>query len=676
MTFLQAKPATSAVFALALVVTCSVLKPARARDEWYRGLDLEGAAGSADLILVVRVSDVGETKVVFGGKAERVAQQFQFEPLRTLKGVFARDVLSLTTDDLGVHGEGKAQVERGQVRLLLLGRSGIGYANASRAGDLDRSLPPLRDENDPFKDTLQVLIAVTQQHDRGKKVALLVDGLKAAKGPPAIPLLLALGRRALLAAQTDGAAEAVARHLDAADAPVREAAAQTLLRLLEMNYLNRPLVNEAALATLAATAQQRQGDLQARLAAIRAVGQLAPAVLNNEPLARLFRLDLPHQTHMEQAVLLTVIGRRKWVARREAVAKFFEQLPPDAAHHLQEVAGHALAQLDPDRAGEQFAERLKAKYTSGLDVRTEISLMGELPPRLAVPPLLDIAKLSLNLEEKRAFAATAYRLADRRLVPILAGLLDVRRPQLRWQATAALLKINTDDAAKALRPHLREEADLHRKLQLVEFLGRHGIRDGYPYAMEHLSEPELLEQAVAALAAVRDPKTVPALQQILKASHELKWNAAAFRGLGALGDKEVIPQLLEIVQDLRQPLAPAALVALSDLGELKALPVVREGLASRNDLVVVASARAAAKLVPAAEGKAAEIRARLRALLANADTPEVVRTAALDALMAIKDSQLDRALSAAVRDAGLEGTALLEGIEKLLRDRKVKLKQA
>src|SRR5262249_57242432 len=105
------------------------------------------------------------------------------------------------------------------------------------------------------------------------------------------------------------------------------------------------------------------------------------------------------------------------------------------------------------------------------------------------------------------------------------------------------------------------------------------------------------ERAVAAVAAIREPKAVPVLRDILKTSNDTTWNSAAIRALGALGEKEFAPQFLEIVQDLKNPLAPAALVALGDLGEAKALPKVREGLASRNPQVAHASARAAGRLL-------------------------------------------------------------------------------
>jgi hypothetical protein len=37
----------------------------------YGGLDLEPALGEASLLMVARVADVSEIKILFGGKAER-----------------------------------------------------------------------------------------------------------------------------------------------------------------------------------------------------------------------------------------------------------------------------------------------------------------------------------------------------------------------------------------------------------------------------------------------------------------------------------------------------------------------------------------------------------------------------------------------------------------------------
>ena len=108
------------------------------------------------------------------------------------------------------------------------------------------------------------------------------------------------------------------------------------------------------------------------------------------------------------------------------------------------------------------------------------------------------------------------------------------------------------------------------------------------------------------------------------------------------------------------------MIALGDLGEPKALPIVREGLASRSDAVVVAAARAARKLLAAPEVRADEVRDRLAALLADPDASQPVRAAALESLVALDDPRLAGALRPAVRDGGLEGTDLLRRIEEQL----------
>src|SRR5229473_8546687 len=195
-------------------------------------------------------------------------------------------------------------------------------------------------------------------------------------------------------------------------------------------------------------------------------------------------------------------------------------------------------------------------------------------------------------------------------------MLDPRRSDLRWHAVEALRKINTAEAAEALQPHLKEEADLLRKLQIAEFLGRHGIRDGYPYAIEHLSEPYLREQAISALAAIREPRALGELRKILETSNDIAWNSAAVRALGALGASDFAPQFLEMARNTANPLGPSALIALGDLHEAKALEISRAGFASRNPERLAASARAAGNLVALPGVSAGDVRDQLATLLA------------------------------------------------------------
>ncbi len=555
---------------------------AQARGEWQRHLDLEQAIMSSDMILVARIGEIGESKTVSGGKAEYTIQQINFQPVRTLKGVFARDTLLLTTEDLGAFDE-TGTLQRGQLRLLLLGRSGRGYANNNRQGNLDRAVPPLQNEKDPFLDSVKALIAVTQQHDRAKKVVLTLNALRELKGPSAIPLLMSLQRRALLAAQTAEAPAAVVRHLSDPSSAVREAAVGALHALLSADYLESKPLRETATAALTVLLDRPDLDLNLRVAALEALGAAGPATLaNNAALAHL-KLDKPHDTFAERAAVVHAIGRLKMNGQAAAIGALLDGLPLDGPSDLQGAAVMALTALDADQAARQIAQRLKKKFALGLPVDEEIQLSAKLPTALAAPLLLDAVKLDLSDSEQGAFARAAALVADPRLTTALAAMLSPRRNDLRWITFEALRKIDTEEAAKAMLAHLKEEQDIYRKLMIAEFLGRHGMRDGYPYAMEHLSEPGLVELAVKALAAIRDPRSAPVLREILKTSNDTTWNSVAIRALGALGEKEMTAQFLEIVQDLKNPLAPAALIALGDLAEVKALPKVREGIASRND---------------------------------------------------------------------------------------------
>lgn len=659
---------------ISLLVLLSVPQSASARGEWYRHLDLERALDGATLVLAARVVDVSQTKMMLGGKGERTIEQFKFEPLKVLKGVFSRELLSLTSDDLGLYRFAEAvPIKPGQTRLLILRRSSEGYGVLDQYPSFEQAVPPLRDAQDPLLEAVKVILVTNGSRERQKKVALLLDGLRAQEGPPVIPLLAALSRRSLLAAQVPGAVEAVTQHLGEASPAVREQAAKALRALLDADYLEQPNLREAAVGVLAASLERSDADISARAAELEALGAAGTAVLADRAAILQLQLGPPARTFIEQSSRLRAIGQVKILAELNPVASVVVQMPLDAPVGMESAAEWALTRLDPSAAVGKLSLRMKNKFVAGLDISTEINLFGELPAAIVVAALLEVSRLPLDRGERAAFAQACQKVVDSRLVPALASMLEPREPEVRWKAVEALMKIDTDDAARALQSTLREEMDLLRKLHIAEFLGRHGIRDGYPYAMEHLSEPNLREQAVAALAAIQEPKARPQLHNILQTSNDLEWKSAAIRALGRLGEVTLGQQFLEIAQNSKDPLAPSAILALGDLGEVKAVDIVRAGLTSRSNEVLAASARASAKLLALPNVRADDVRDHISMLLADPDAPQEARAEALKSLLVLNDDRLDGALSSAVRDAGLEGTDLLNQVEKLLRDRKVKL---
>lgn len=96
-------------------------------------------------------------------------------------------------------------------------------------------------------------------------------------------------------------------------------------------------------------------------------------------------------------------------------------------------------------------------------------------------------------------------------------------------------------------------------------------------------------------------------------------------------------------------------------------------LTSRGAELLTAGARAAGQLAALPGVRADDVRDQLALLLSDPGAPLEARAAALDSLVVINDPRLDSALSQAARDAGLEGGELLNKIEQLLRERKIKL---
>jgi len=634
---------------------------------------LESGLADSGLVLVGRVTAVSETKLGVGGKGERSLLQYKFEPVSVLKGVFSRESLLLTSDDLGTQQfTDAAPIEAGQLRLLVLGRSFAGYAMRREAPTLDQAIPPLRDPNDELLATVKVLLAVNHSSDRAGKVALLLDGLRKQKGAPAIPLLVALERRSLLAAQTSGAVGSIAPHLSDPSPAVREQAAKTLYFLLKADYLDQPKFREAAVKELAASIARPDSSFAPRVTAFEALGAAGPQALENEAVKARLELD-PPATFAEQGARLHAIGDLKVPGQSGAVLTLLKQIPLDAPPEIQFGAVWAAARLDPSEGVKEVTLRIRNKYDAGLPVVTEINLLGDLAPAEASPALVDAAKLTLNHDERRAFVSACKKVADARLVATLATMLIPTQQDIWWYAVDALIKIDTDDAARALQPHLLQETNLQRKLDIAEYLGRHGIRDGYPYAIEHMSEPYLREQAISALAAIRDPRAVGELRKILEMSNDIAWNSAAVRALGALGASDFAPQFLEMARNAGNPLGPSALIALGDLHEAKALEISRGGFASRNPERLAASARAAGNLVALPGISAGDVRDELATLLADRGAWQPARLAALNSLLASNDPRLDGALALAVRDAGLESSDLLNKIEELLCKRRVRL---
>jgi HEAT repeat protein len=667
-------------FALALFTASSALsQQPPPRDEWFAGLDLEDAAGKAELVLVARIEDVGEIKVVHGGKGESVTYQVHFKPLRVMKGVFARNELVLGSSELGAYrfGGEMGNLKAGQSRLLFLGRNDVGYSSVNtEERSLDHALPPVAGENDPLLQSVAALLAVRAEPDRLRRVGLLADSLVKIPGPAAVPLLAAVSRRALPAAQRAGIAPVLTRHLSDASPAVRTSAASALQAVLAADYLERADLRAAASAALMAAISGGGQSLVGRATLFEAVGELG--TIRDPALVAMLDFEKPTRSLAARNAQIVAVGQLRLAAYKDALLGALRNLPLDAP--FQTETETAAARVDAAAGVAAIAARAEEKIAAGLRCDPELQAAETLPDPDAVELLLRLAALPLGAQERRLFAGACVgvceRKPDERLVAPLVKLLDPPESESRGYVVEALLRIGSQAAAQALQPRIAQEQNLHTKLRIAELLGKHGMRDGYAFAIEHVSEPYLTAQAVAALVAMRDPRTVEEATKILDTSNDTTWNRAAIRLLGALGRSEIAPRLMNFVADWKNPLAPAALTALADLGDARVLPKIKEALAARSDSIVIAGAAAARRILSRPGIDAGDIRDQLAALLADSSASEQTRRAALDALAALNDPRLDRVLATVEGDANLERTDLLARIERLLRERKVSLPAA
>jgi hypothetical protein len=174
-------------------------------------------------------------------------------------------------------------------------------------------------------------------------------------------------------------------------------------------------------------------------------------------------------------------------------------------------------------------------------------------------------------------------------VPILAEWLRDDDYQMKPAALAALESLDSDAAAREIRPLLKTEPQLAYKLRIARLLARHGINDGYSLATEHLADADFTPSAALVLAALDDPRTVNDFNKILEGRPDRRWQAAALTGLAVVGDDAGKKRLLDVLNDERNPLAADAAEAVGLSADADLLPPLAKLVPSRNPNIAMSS---------------------------------------------------------------------------------------
>ncbi|MEX0936936.1 MAG: HEAT repeat domain-containing protein, partial [Pirellulales bacterium] len=574
----------------------------------FEGWDLESSVEKAHLVMVARVVRISQVAVVEGAKTDVALREFRFQPVQTLKGIFHRDELSMTASDLGISSGDAAQappLTEGEFRLLILTQqSGFGSLGpggtptygcvtaAPGANTFDERVPLVSGPDDPLIGVIETLIRVADSRSRRARAELLVDRLSDLDGLAAVPLLSSLYKRADWAAIDARAYTAVARLAADSRTPVRMAALRVLCDMLASGITPEdPPPAETIAGPLREILESEEAIASVRLAALTTLGHFLTCNPDlNWPRDLLVEQLNTAKTYAERAAALTALSYIDDPRVDSAVLDALRQLPLDESPAREAVYIQAALRVDSEAAEEVLVTRLEQSIAARQSLTAEIEPLGRMRSKASLPLLLDAAnQYSLATADRQQLPQALGRLGDDRAVPALIRLFDDDNNVTKENALAALEAIDSTLAAREVRPLVRSEAGLTYKLRLSRLVARHGYRDGYSLATEHLADNDQTAPAALVLIALDDPRMSDDLTAILTAQPDSRWRAAALTGLAALGDDDAVHQLREILAEDRHPLAAEAAEAAGLTTESELLIPLADLVDSRNQKIATAA---------------------------------------------------------------------------------------
>ncbi len=648
--------------------------------EWCRGWTLESRVAQSQLILVARVSSVSALNVVRGAKVNTALREYRFQPVRVLKGVFARDELSMTHSDLGLPAPDPASppaFQQGQYLLLLLARnarrpSSFSCVSAANWAPTRQALPELTGPQDPIVSMTESLIAVTQTRSRRSRADLTLEQVKKLSGPAVVPLLSSLSERAFWAAQVTSA-ETLVDLMQHESRAIRSAATTVVHRIMEMGIDDDKETVEKFASALRNLLQSDEVDTTTRTSALRALGYSGETGRSHDWVGDLLVGHLREgRTNAERLAAASALADLDDDRHRHAAIESIDRLPLDEPSKRERSFLGEVVRFADTHAGPALLRRIQQKLVAGHPALTEITLLGQLKYVEAVPALLEAGIDEVHNDEQ-ALAIAFEALRDERAVSQLVKWLQHVNFNVRWAAFGALSAIDSGEAIAAIRLRMKSEHDLRLKLRMASALGRHGIIDGYPFAIEHVADPGITQYAAEALAAIGDPRAGKQLHEILEQSNDAQWNAAALHALAVMGDASVKPRLVEILDDRRHSLLAAAITASRELGDKEMIAALVPLISSRN-FTVASSSIDAIRVLGVAENDGAPatndaMNDAATELLKLLDDPYVdirLRIAALDTLDSIEDKRLSDTVRKLADRPELENTALMQRIDQYL----------
>jgi HEAT repeat protein len=163
-------------------------------------------------------------------------------------------------------------------------------------------------------------------------------------------------------------------------------------------------------------------------------------------------------------------------------------------------------------------------------------------------------------------------------VPALISTLDGSAPNLGEQASALLIKIGASAVSLLGRSLISDHPVVRGRV--AEILGAIGDRESVPMLLDALTGEfyTVRTKAATALGQIRDPAAIPALVSALK-DQEPEVRIAASRALGKFADPQTFEALGNVLLDDPQiEVRQAAAQAFGETGRAEAIPYLMDAL--------------------------------------------------------------------------------------------------
>lgn len=271
---------------------------------------------------------------------------------------------------------------------------------------------------------------------------------------------------------------------------------------------------------------------------------------------------------------------------QRAAARPIEREMDSRRRQVRSRAARALARVGTPRAVETLLGILEGRNRDRRKlVRSEVRMAGN----AAAKALAGYAALGDRPTEKRIAALDLLRTIHGASAPeTLAELRDAGSARIRRLAGLALTEDPTRDALPWVLTLLNADSDDVR-VAAARRLGEDKYAPAVAGLCDALTDPDPTVRffAADALGTIGDPKAV---EPLLKAARKavgnrtpVKATLAAVRALGAIGDSDALPLILELTDHPSPDARPIALGALGGFDDPRALEAALAGLARKRD---------------------------------------------------------------------------------------------